>query len=298
MSSSTRAAPQALTTPFVLPQSCANQFITTSFASRSTYVTVVASCPADPRFSACQPPGWDSGGEGSSFQFSPAVCPSGWTAYNLGGTVSWVRHGASMNLITSKTFSTAYCCSSGFTYSHYHDLLIDGFSRTPLACFANTTDTAAPTATASPAGSPHRLRVHNAWHISWDASDISSLSPTPPPFAPCTTSPVIRSWVPGATVEPNAFFVPGGACEWNDGTSRWSKGETIGMWFLMVGVPIIGLAILATCLGCWCRRRRRRVRDGRETGTSLWRLESRQSDMAKADGNGIRTDGGPRPAHE
>ncbi|KAK4100218.1 hypothetical protein N658DRAFT_497447 [Parathielavia hyrcaniae] len=283
MSSPTRAAPQALTTPFVPPPSCANQFITTSFVSSSTTVTVLASGPADARFSACQPPGWDSGGESSGlngFRFSPAVCPSGWTAYNLGGTML-------------SDVTTAYCCSSGFTHSLYWNQ-IDGIS--PTACFANISDTTAPTATASSALSPHGFRVHNAWHISWEASDIPSLSPTPPPFATCITSPVIRSWVPGATVEPDAFLVPEGV-ECNDGTSRWSKAQTASFFFLIVGLPTIILAIVVTCLVVCCCRRRRRVREGREREGGPWRLVAK-ADIAQADGDGVRTGGGPRPAPE
>ena len=109
--SSTAAAPQALTTPFVAPQSCADQFVTTSFVSSfywtdysTTTVSVLVSGPADSRFSACQPQGWD---QGTRFQFRPAVCPSGWTAYNLEGT----RSGVGTPATYIKTFSTAFCCS-------------------------------------------------------------------------------------------------------------------------------------------------------------------------------------------
>jgi hypothetical protein len=108
MSSPTRATLQALTTPFVPPPNCADQFTTTAFISSYTtgtesgysIISFLASDPADPRFSACQPSGWDRNLD-SDFQFSPAVCPSGWTAYNLGGTVS----------NPEAPFTTAYCCS-------------------------------------------------------------------------------------------------------------------------------------------------------------------------------------------
>lgn len=47
----------------------------------------------DTAFSSCQPSGW----EVDYFQFSPAICPSGWT-YNDMGT-------------TEYAVSTAYCCA-------------------------------------------------------------------------------------------------------------------------------------------------------------------------------------------
>ena len=110
--SSTAAAPHALTTPFVPPQNCSDQFVTTSFESSfywhsgsNTTVSILASGPADYRFAACQPPGWDQGT--SSFHFSPAVCPSGWTAYDLAP-----RFPAVISPATSqKTVWTAHCCS-------------------------------------------------------------------------------------------------------------------------------------------------------------------------------------------
>ncbi len=103
---STTAVLQALTTPFVAPPDCADQFLT----YRSTYynsavTTILASGPADSRFASCQPSGWNAG---PSFQFSPAVCPSGWTAYDVGGTISAIIEPATTH---TRTFTTAYCCS-------------------------------------------------------------------------------------------------------------------------------------------------------------------------------------------
>jgi hypothetical protein len=97
--------PHTLTTPFVPPPDCRDQFITTTYTVQSSVITLLASGPLDPRFAACQPSGWDVGP--TSFQFSPAVCPSGWGAYRLGFTTSRLHEsGASYS-----TFTTAYCCS-------------------------------------------------------------------------------------------------------------------------------------------------------------------------------------------
>ncbi|KAK4096689.1 hypothetical protein N658DRAFT_501295 [Parathielavia hyrcaniae] len=254
MSSSTQAAPQALTTPFVPPQSCADQFITTTIYSDFTTTTVLASVPAHPRFSACQPPGWDSGGDNNSIlHFSPAVCPSGWTAHALGG-------------YESQAVSTAHCCSSGFALIDYYPFQsVDGISpQSP--CVANMTNTSPPSATAFPARSTaaYHLRVHNAWHISWEASDMPSLSPTPPPLPLCETSSVIWSWVPGATVEPGAYLRT--SCDDRaSGSGSGSGLPSLGvLMVLVVVVPVVFLMILCSCVWVCCRRRRRREREARE----------------------------------
>jgi hypothetical protein len=102
----TTAVLQALTTPFVAPPGCADQFLTyLSTYYNSAVTTILASGPADSRFASCQPSGWNAG---PSFQFSPAVCPSGWTAYDVGGTTSAIIEPTSTH---TRTFTTAYCCS-------------------------------------------------------------------------------------------------------------------------------------------------------------------------------------------
>jgi len=92
-----------LTTPFEYVPSCTNTPVTTTslvskfyWAETTTTLQVTAPDEGDDRFSSCQPPGWDSGPTESPFSFSPAVCPSGWTAYSLSTTLS--------------TITIAYCC--------------------------------------------------------------------------------------------------------------------------------------------------------------------------------------------
>lgn len=99
------AAPIALTTPFAQAPNCADIFATTTFDVSSTFwanhtrttIPVTFSNVADPRFAACQPPGWVNRPPNRRFEFSPAVCPSDWTAYRVG------RTGASV--------TTAHCCT-------------------------------------------------------------------------------------------------------------------------------------------------------------------------------------------
>jgi hypothetical protein len=152
---------------------------------------------------------------------------------------------------------------SGFSLSFIDSLPINGISGT--ACFQDIADPGTTTASESPFSIlaraqsaesrlyPNGLRVHNAWHISWEASDVVTLSP-PPPRLPCPTS-VLSTWVPGATVDPNLL---GSACDSNnDGTSHMSESETRVFWFLVIGLPIILLTLVATCFGVWCHRRRK-----------------------------------------
>jgi hypothetical protein len=125
-----------LYTPFVQPSTCSNIFSTTTLTTTltHTYITshsttfsttvfvarLAVSDAADPRFTTCQPPGWASVVPESRFSFSPAVCPSGWTAYSLN---------------TAEAVTTAYCCA------RYGSRPSEAFKLTSanllsLACFA------------------------------------------------------------------------------------------------------------------------------------------------------------------
>ncbi|KAH6628875.1 hypothetical protein F5144DRAFT_580364 [Chaetomium tenue] len=194
-SSTAPPALPALTTPFVPPPSCTDQFITTSYTSQSSVVIVLVSGPADPQFATCQPSGWDAGK--NSLEFRPAVCPSGWTAYDLGLT------SFDVDTLHWAPLSSAYCCSRGFSLSEAYSL-IEGISY--RACF-QTIDGGATTASAPSSG----LRVHNAWRIAWESSDITSMSPTPPQL-PCSNPGMVKisSWVPGATLD---LALASGTCE-------------------------------------------------------------------------------------
>ncbi|KAK4186214.1 hypothetical protein QBC35DRAFT_348241, partial [Podospora australis] len=205
-------APAALTTPFSPPQSCVDQFVTTSFVSDSSTVTLLASGPVDSQFSACQPSGWDAGGSSSNFHFSPAVCPSGWTAYELGAD------GQS---------STARCCSSGFALSLINNLRIDGFPDMVCAQATTLEDS-----------QQSVLRVHNEWFISWASSDVPSLTPAPPQPA-CSTS-RIPTWIPGD----NAVDL-GSPCTGTPNNDVPSHQKDAGVaLFLMIGLPLIFVAII------------------------------------------------------
>ncbi len=107
------ALPVALTTPFAQPGRCSDIFSTTSFGIAATgsaqpYITVAVSDASDPRFTACMPSGWGSLAPERRFEFSPAACPSGWTAYNLRSTdLTTTASGSTVYA----GLTTAYCCA-------------------------------------------------------------------------------------------------------------------------------------------------------------------------------------------
>ncbi|KAG2010866.1 hypothetical protein GB937_007409 [Aspergillus fischeri] len=95
------------------------------------------------------------------------------------------------------------------------------------------------------------IQVHQAWAISWAASDTNTMSPSLPLL---TNSMVVPTWVPGEIIPPGMY-------------DRGSDGSDMPGWepimrFIMIGVPIIGVALIASCVwACiWCRRVRRKER--------------------------------------
>ncbi|KAK3344256.1 hypothetical protein B0T25DRAFT_573208 [Lasiosphaeria hispida] len=258
-SSALEALISTLTTPFIQPSGCDSIFSTTSVFetdydySGGRYVTgtieVAISDRNDPKFTSCQPSRWADVVYESQFSFSPAVCPGGWTAYEL--REAGVR--------------TAFCCQSGYVYASgpanvpgvalgngcYSEIGVTpatttsiststSRSRSPASAVPTVTETTATT-------TPRRYKVHNAYHISWGASDMPALSPQPPDLASCSHDgeKVIPTWVPG---DPNPVV------ECINQTDGWGGGRNSSLYlFLIIGLPIvIGLCIICCC-ACCCR---------------------------------------------
>lgn len=300
---STASPAAALTTPFAPPPSCGDIWLTTTgivagYLGTNTSktvpfpVTIVASNPADPRFAACQPPGWDAGAgpTGTSntpnhneglFTFSPAVCPSGWTAWYLGHTYIPSVIGGIGGIFTTtsyRTISTAYCCAPSFEFGWPERVAIDalrqqGTYTTWPGCHQTVVHTESYRA--------NGVKVHRSWHIRWEASDTTSMSPAPP-VLPCY-DPTLTSWVPGGDAT-----VPEQTCRpWPvGGDDGWNQSVA---WFLILGVPLLFVVLVATgCFFC-CRHRRRQkekkikenmvqTKDGRMERNQDEKLEPRVQD--------------------
>lgn len=104
----------ALTTPFVQPPECTSIWSLSSdtlwFHGVHTTLTILSSDQADPRFTSCQPSGWDRVPAANRFTFSPAVCPRGWVYHHMAATESGVEN-RTADTSRYSTYSTAYCCA-------------------------------------------------------------------------------------------------------------------------------------------------------------------------------------------
>ncbi|VUC24038.1 unnamed protein product [Clonostachys rosea] len=245
----TGASPaSALTTPFVPPTGCADKFpltigITDSGLSNGTktssVLTILASGPDASGYADCQPSQWNTAD--SSLSFSPAVCPSAWTAYRI-----------SQN---SNGTWEAHCCSRGFIYGyHGHDIhrientacvraiANNMTTSTRISARTNTVGTVVHkyTDTIKTSSGSSTLLIHNAWHIYWDPTDVASLSPTPP-IPVCSTS-TINTWTPGESLINGTYL--GSGCE-RPASDMGSAASWRIYAFLIVGLPIIlGLALI------------------------------------------------------
>ncbi|KAK4163838.1 hypothetical protein QBC43DRAFT_54378 [Cladorrhinum sp. PSN259] len=265
-----------LITPFVQPPSCTDIFITTSatfvvsysFSNHTSTLPLFLSDAANPSLSACHAPGWDSGdGLRDKFSFSPAVCPSGWTAYDIRATT---RNGDPE--LPASTTSTAHCCSKGYTFGHVPiaAMTIDqdamGWATEGGwgACWRGVSK--AKTRTESPnydfdAFLPAGIRMHPAYHIAWQASDASTLSPAPP--ATVCTMGTIDKWVPGKKAK---------KCHESE---SGLGGLASVMWFVMVGIPLLALFTIGGCVWCCCAHKRHK------------RLDAKEAARSRAEGNGV-----------
>ncbi|KAJ5475946.1 hypothetical protein N7475_001675 [Penicillium sp. IBT 31633x] len=99
--------------------------------------------------------------------------------------------------------------------------------------------------------------VHAAWAISWAASDTASMSPSLPPL---DSKQFIPTWVPGQSLttppEPKR---------------QTDRALTQLGYIYMVGLPLIGAAVIAC--GVWCCFTVRRARRREAPRLEQWRLE-------------------------
>ncbi|KAH6959266.1 hypothetical protein DER45DRAFT_594702 [Fusarium avenaceum] len=175
----------------------------------------------------------------NSFSFSTAVCPSGWN-YNA---IARATH-------SSTVVTTAFCCASGYQFSSLHQdpQIASSVASNQCERWAKSAeDDGIATATASQGDGT--LMVHQAWAITWDASDRATLSPKPPSLSSGQT---IQTWEASQAVTSQALFA-------RENEGHYSPLQDPWISFLMIGLPII-LVCFFTCLYCMCFWNRRKMR--------------------------------------
>ncbi|EAQ85447.1 predicted protein [Chaetomium globosum CBS 148.51] len=221
----TATALPAFTTPFVAPPGCPI-FRTTSVdvSSGSTNVVITVLVADDP---SCMPDGWDDVVPESRLKFNPGVCPSG-----------WVYHDIADGDATDKF--TAKCCDRTLVQS-----------KIPHACgrwISGLNSDSGSDAVATTTGvdiARSTLLVHYGWGITWSASDIPNLTPQPPSI---THRMLVPTWTPGDVIPPGKYDR-----ESASGPNRNYFLDGPAMWFVVVGLPIIGALLIGSCIYCCVR---------------------------------------------
>ncbi|KAK0116460.1 hypothetical protein ONS95_013475 [Cadophora gregata] len=213
----------------------------THYAPRSDVPVLVSQT-----VSSCYPSDWDKSIPESRLNFSPAVCPSGMIYHQMGdGFDLW---------------------DSSFD-DNFHAVKN---ARTPNQCVRTSPEE--PTTTTKGSRSQNSITsaditttimVHEAWMLTWAASDRSTLSPNLPDLTNGTTLP---TWVPGDKI-------PDG--EYDDTSSREKKSAqrdnhlilTVGL----VGGAALFLIVDGLMICCMCTTDERK-KNKRETETSRIRM--------------------------
>ncbi|KAF6781830.1 hypothetical protein CMUS01_16751, partial [Colletotrichum musicola] len=117
---------------------------------------IILSAPA----ASCNPSGWDCFSHESRLRFSPGVCPKG-----------WIYHDMAEDGLTGA--STAFCCQSGF--SNQKAVFYTFYGSRDCVSWVTASDSAASTTT-----SQQTIMMHEAWAVTWDATDTSTLTPKLP----------------------------------------------------------------------------------------------------------------------
>lgn len=112
--------------------------------------------------------------------------------------------------------------------------------------------------------------AHDPWMVEWRPSDTTSMSPQPPAMDTCG---LIKSWVPGQTIEPAARPT----CRSNDGGGGGfdiSKAAVAAGLTLGLGIPFV-IVMIVICCCCKIRREKRQAETARR--------ERRQDDRQERD---------------
>lgn len=88
------------------------------------------------------------------------------------------------------------------------------------------------------------VRLHEAWAITWDATDTPTLTPELPPL---TSSSILPTWTAGQVVSDDDYT--GGPTPVDNGTQIPDSLY----WFMVVGIPIIFVVLVGSCVWCCVR---------------------------------------------
>lgn len=262
----TATALRALTTPFQQQTGCNSHFTTTSFISTDHYgTTYTVPLVLSEQVNSCYPSGWDSVAPESRLCFSPAVCPSGWTYYEMEEN--------------REMASTAYCCDrlvctfllsdvfifsflvqdidtystcSGYSFLQTENIVSDFLSTACGRWMSNNT-----MSFNSDDGKSMTVEdtfvVHEAWAITWMSDDTSTLTPSLPTL---TSAKRVLTWTPGQVIPDGEYDQhPNDSVEILDSPA---------MWLLLVVLPVISFLGILSCIGCCVVSHRRTKRRQRE----------------------------------
>ncbi|KAK2768308.1 hypothetical protein FQN54_000161 [Arachnomyces sp. PD_36] len=214
----------ALTTQFRQGTECASIWgmITTVQRTNSedTTLTILTSNANDPHFASCQPSGWDAGSD--RFSFSPAVCPSSWTYFDM----------------------------AGFVFTHMYEFPVTTMTAQCVRSFSAGETTIVETISGSLNSArsfTEGIQVHQPWHISWSPSDD-----LPFPLPELTSDKLVPTWVPGETIPPGKY-------DYNNYPTGSDMG--LGLHdkffaFMVIGLPVIAAVFICGCIFCCVRGRR------------------------------------------
>lgn len=258
LTSASRAIQTLFTTPFERPSGCVHEGVFTTITSYSYQpgTTFIISDPSRER--TCQPGGRDA--DFPQFHYSPAVCPSGWTAYALEVRSNqaekyesravccneYVRWPSNTHQQHCKIYRLTDCGNRGFVYSTDEYIPFRGVGG---ACVQR------------PKAVRTVVTIHDPWAIAWQRTDTEYLSPRPPTMTATCTGSQIAAWVPGSKVDK----AQKAKCETHNIQPREIEGEGpyepfgpawFWLWLPILIVILIGFGL---CFGCYKNKKRKRL---------------------------------------
>ncbi|KAL2208094.1 hypothetical protein CC79DRAFT_808557 [Sarocladium strictum] len=212
----------------------------------SPYSWYIYSDPQDPRFTNCQPSGWADRPSSQRFSFSPAVCPSHWIWSNIRVEGKFDLH----------EHTTAQCCSEGFYFSARND---NGTKTYAGRCFSDFGSGPSTTINATflhgegdVSSITSGVMVHEAWHITWRASDQEILDPVPPTLTGKTYG--LETWDGKQDSIQDDDYLDSGSSSQNE-----LKGlETI--YVLVICLTILFAMLIGMCCS-WCVHQNKKDRE-------------------------------------